>query len=141
MLQFRDDETRKARLRRRHAAGSAQDSLQMTQCRQSSHFATLWTASAATVTEMLINKAPNRIFSDLDAIGIGRGPGNEMLNGAFVRMCRHRSITASLQGCCVVFDQTGNLHIKRLLLLSSSASETMVRRSGVLPPWAHVSIG
>ena len=37
-------------------------------------------------TEMLIEETPNRSFSDLDAIGIGRGPGKEVLDGAFVRM-------------------------------------------------------
>ncbi|HUS08650.1 MAG TPA: hypothetical protein VMZ52_20260 [Bryobacteraceae bacterium] len=86
----------------------------MTQRRQSRHPATLLTASAGTVAEMLIKEAPKRSFSDLDAIGIGRRPGNEMFNGAFIGMCCHWPITALAQGSCVVFNQTGNVHSIRL---------------------------
>jgi hypothetical protein len=45
----------------------------MPQRRQNSHLAPLWAAWAITTTEMFIKEVPNRGFSDLDVIGIGRG--------------------------------------------------------------------
>jgi len=61
----------------------------MAQRRQGSYLAALLSARAITTANMLIEEPSNRAFSDVDVLGIGRGPSNEMLDGALVGLrCR-----------------------------------------------------
>ena len=82
--QFGVDEIRKARRCWRYATSGTKDCLQMAQCRQGIHLAALLSARAVATAEMLIKEPANQTFSDLDVLGIRRGPSNEMFNGALV---------------------------------------------------------
>ena len=62
---------------------------------------------------MLVDETPDGGFSNLDGIGVGRGPSQEMLDGAAVGMNCSRAITAAFQGRRVQVNHAGDLHQRR----------------------------
>ena len=84
------------------------------------HSASLLTARAGAVTEMLIHKTPDQSVSGLDAIRSRCGPRDEMLDGAHVRLSCPSPIAAALQRRLVQFNQAGNLDELGLVLESEA---------------------